>query len=533
MQISLLNNVDTLKSTDNATPIELAIMNDVQEFVKLSDYKNINISIGKNGVIYSSVTPEVLEDDKTMSFTLDGNLPFGKYILEVNLIKNDDTVHVVPSQGDFPFTIEKSLNELGETVTLMSVQELISSMEDVKTISEDSNTKVTEAISIANDAKSIVNSALNTANNANATAITADTNATTALNKANQAITTADNANSKATTALSNSQTAIDDSAEALSKANQSISDSSNAVSTANNAKLVADQVRSEFDQIVSGNTDAEVINARTNANGDTFTNVKARLDDSDTRLAQTNSNLSDLQNSFENADKSTVGLDNVDNTSDLNKPISTATQTELDKKIDKSEKGVANGVATLNADGKVVDSDGNLVEGKVTSVNGKIGDVVVDIPTKTSDLTNDSNFATQSDITNVQNEIGILSDTVDEHKAEDATNAKKGHVQLVDDVNGNSPSLVPTQNAVRKKVEQTGYKKIKSSKDSNGVFTVVEEYRKSDNTLAEKSVLSGGTSPKYTTRTITYYGIDGITVEKIETYTLSYDSDDVLTSEV
>lgn len=45
---------------------------------------------------------------------------------------------------------------------------------------------------------------------------------------------------------------------------------------------------------------------------------------------------------------------------------------------IPSSEKGVANGVATLNADGKVVDSNGNLVEGKVTSVNGQIGDVVI-----------------------------------------------------------------------------------------------------------------------------------------------------------
>lgn len=43
---------------------------------------------------------------------------------------------------------------------------------------------------------------------------------------------------------------------------------------------------------------------------------------------------------------------------------------------ISASEKGVANGVALLNADGKVVDSNGNLVEGKVTSVNGQIGDV-------------------------------------------------------------------------------------------------------------------------------------------------------------
>lgn len=72
------------------------------------------------------------------------------------------------------------------------------------------------------------------------------------------------------------------------------------------------------------------------------------------------------------------VGLGNVDNTSDLDKPISTATQTALDDKISKSEKGVAGGVALLNEDGKVVDKDGNLVEGRVSSVNGKTGDVKI-----------------------------------------------------------------------------------------------------------------------------------------------------------
>lgn len=36
----------------------------------------------------------------------------------------------------------------------------------------------------------------------------------------------------------------------------------------------------------------------------------------------------------FQTLDKSAVGLSNVDNTSDANKPVSTATQTELDKKI-------------------------------------------------------------------------------------------------------------------------------------------------------------------------------------------------------
>lgn len=48
------------------------------------------------------------------------------------------------------------------------------------------------------------------------------------------------------------------------------------------------------------------------------------------------------------------LSLNNVDNTSDLNKPISTATQTALNLKLDTSLKGAVNGLAELDAGGKV-----------------------------------------------------------------------------------------------------------------------------------------------------------------------------------
>ena len=51
---------------------------------------------------------------------------------------------------------------------------------------------------------------------------------------------------------------------------------------------------------------------------------------------------------------KSDIGLGNVNNTSDLNKPISTATQTALNAKEDKSQKGANNGYAPLDGTGKV-----------------------------------------------------------------------------------------------------------------------------------------------------------------------------------
>ena len=51
---------------------------------------------------------------------------------------------------------------------------------------------------------------------------------------------------------------------------------------------------------------------------------------------------------------KADMGLANVDNTSDANKPVSTAQQTALDLKQNLSGRGAANGYASLGADGKV-----------------------------------------------------------------------------------------------------------------------------------------------------------------------------------
>lgn len=75
--------------------------------------------------------------------------------------------------------------------------------------------------------------------------------------------------------------------------------------------------------------------------------------------------------------------------------------------------------------------------------------------------------------------------------------------------------------------------KVLKLNKDNNGIFTKVEHRRKSDNTLARSSVLSGGTSPKYSTRTVTYFATDGVKIIKTDVFSLSYDEDDLLISEV
>ena len=56
----------------------------------------------------------------------------------------------------------------------------------------------------------------------------------------------------------------------------------------------------------------------------------------------------------FQTLDKAAVGLSNVDNTSDANKPVSSATQTALNNKLNTSLKGAVNGLAELDGTGKV-----------------------------------------------------------------------------------------------------------------------------------------------------------------------------------
>lgn len=92
------------------------------------------------------------------------------------------------------------------------------------------------------------------------------------------------------------------------------------------------------------------------------------------------------------------------------------------------------------------------------------------------------------------------------------------------------SPDLTPYVKVDRSR-NAVPLRMVRSGKDANGVFVTVQYYRVGGN-LALQSVLSGGASPSYTTRTETEYGTDGTTALTTTTYTLTYDTDGSLTTE-
>lgn len=70
-----------------------------------------------------------------------------------------------------------------------------------------------------------------------------------------------------------------------------------------------------------------------------------------------------------------------------------------------------------------------------------------------------------------------------------------------------------------------------RTDQDVNDVFTKISFFRL-DGTLYKKSVLSDGSSPKYTTRTITYYKADGVTVKRTDVFTLTYTANGYISKE-
>lgn len=165
---------------------------------------------------------------------------------------------------------------------------------------------------------------------------------------------------------------------------------------------------------------------------------LQEEIDDLSSNLT---SHIEDTDNPH-NVTKAQIGLSNVDNTSDLNKPISTATQNALNQKatissvqsladrVEDIENIMPTEATTSNklADKNYVDISigrGNLTIQKnnanvgIFNANSSANKTInIEVPTKTSDLTNDAGFIDLTDISSgsealtYNNDTGVISIT-------------------------------------------------------------------------------------------------------------------------
>lgn len=279
MKLLLVNDIDTLKSTDNATQVELAVLDEEQQRIDLSQFTTIAVQIGSNGSLYSTEKPIVNEEMNTFSFTLSSELPAGTYSIQVNLTTADNKLHIAPNAGTQRLLIEKSFNEVGETIPIISIKSLLDDMaetlviaKDAKTVADEAKTHVTQAVEASENAVSQVESAVANANQA----VQSSTDAVAVANEAKNVAQTATAASSEAMTQADGAKAL---STQATNDATKAKTDASNALSTANSAKSTAESVESRFNELTEGNTNDEVIQSRTDEENTTHATLKARLD--------------------------------------------------------------------------------------------------------------------------------------------------------------------------------------------------------------------------------------------------------------
>ncbi len=111
------------------------------------------------------------------------------------------------------------------------------------------------------------------------------------------------------------------------------------------------------------------------------------------------------------------LSINNVDNTSDANKPISNATQTALDGKVNMSLLAAPNGVATLNADGKLNASQVNAIAISETFVVNSQAAMLAITGAETGDIavrtdTNETYILTQAPASTLANWQKLLTPT-------------------------------------------------------------------------------------------------------------------------
>jgi hypothetical protein len=121
-------------------------------------------------------------------------------------------------------------------------------------------------------------------------------------------------------------------------KANQASLDSTNANVSSLQSKTNA--------MSFNGTTNTLTMNEKVIVTLDEFLNGNTSIGDASTDLLTINASTT-FNSSVSGLTKSTVGLSNVDNTSDINKPISSATQTALNLKANQSSLDTTNANVT------------------------------------------------------------------------------------------------------------------------------------------------------------------------------------------
>ena len=287
------------------------------------------------------------------------------------------------------------------TQALANAIEAVSTANTALSASNTALSTANTAISTANTAISSANNAVETAGNALDTAESAETKADTAITTANGAKTTAEGINAKATTALSNSQTAVSTANTADTKATEALATADTANTTANNANDTANTANDTANTALTNSSNALT------ASGEANTKATQALATADTANTTANNANNSATGAFSKASiavttaneaKATAkeALDQV--VAGLGTKVYRDSQLLGTLDIKPIEDDIANNTTAINNEATTRANAVNALENNKANKS--------EIPTKTSQLTNDSSFATTSQIPTKTSEL-------------------------------------------------------------------------------------------------------------------------------
>lgn len=206
---------------------------------------------------------------------------------------------------------------------------------------------------------------------------------------------------------------------------NAALSDALNQKADASTVETLSETVENNYAELDGKITDES--DARTQADTDLQSNIDDVADDLSIETDNRQTADADLQDNIDTVDgkidthiadksnphevtKAQIGLGNVDNTSDLNKPISTATQTALNGKqntindLSEIRTNASNGQSAYNTIqnyGDIVTYDASYF---ATSVQGQKADTALQPNDDISELNNDAGYITSASLPTVNN---------------------------------------------------------------------------------------------------------------------------------
>lgn len=206
---------------------------------------------------------------------------------------------------------------------------------------------------------------------------------------------------------------------------NAALSDALNQKADTSTVETLSETVENNYTELDGKITDES--DARTQADADLQSNINDVADDLSIETDNRQTADADLQDNIDTVDgkidthiadksnphevtKAQIGLGNVDNTSDLNKPISTATQTALNGKqntindLSEIRTNASNGQSAYNTIqnyGDIVTYDASSF---ATSVQGQKADTALQPNDNISELNNDAGYITSASLPAVNN---------------------------------------------------------------------------------------------------------------------------------